>query len=77
MAAYGRVRLVRAVKTGAVFTKATQNYTANASGVLTFTATQGATIYLFGNTNGLDANGPQGVAVTVPSAATANLEDLL
>jgi hypothetical protein len=76
-AAYGNLRLVRAELASNVILKNPTDYTANASGVVTFTAIQGATIYVYANANGLDINGPKGVPLQVPSSSTANLEDLV
>lgn len=76
-AAYGKVRIVRAVLASNVILNDGTDYTANASGVVTFTAIQGSVIYVYANANGLDTNGPKGVALQVPNTSTANLEDLV
>lgn len=77
VAAYGKVRLVRAVLASNVILNDQTDYTADASGVVSFDAIQGSVIYVYANANGLDMNGPKGVALQVPNASTANLEDLV
>lgn len=77
VAAYGKVRLVRAVLASNVILNDQTDYTADASGVVSFDAIQGSVIYVYANANGLDTNGPKGVALQVPNASTANLEDLV
>ena len=44
---------------------------------MSFDAIQGSVICVYANANGLDMNGPKGVALQVPNASTANLEDLV
>jgi hypothetical protein len=51
-------------------------YTTNASGVATFNLPRSSVAWIWANSYGLNANGSAGVAVTVPAAASANLEEL-
>jgi len=49
----------------------------DAAGVARFTAPKGSIVYVAADVPGLNSNGARGVALTVPNAPAANLEDLI
>ena len=76
VAPYGKLRVVKAIKSGIVILADPTEYTADASGVITFTAEQGSTIYVHANAPGFDTCGAKGVPLIVPSASSATLESI-
>lgn len=71
-----RIVVVKVVKNGSLISNTPLTYTTNASGVATFNLPRSSVAWIWANSYGLNANGSAGVAVTVPAAASANLEEL-
>jgi hypothetical protein len=71
-----RIVVVKVVKNGSLISNSPLVYTTNASGVATFNLPRSSVAWIWANSYGLNANGSAGVAVTVPAAASANLEEL-
>lgn len=71
-----KITVVKVVKNGALISNTPRTYTTASNGVATFTLPRASTAWIYFNGYGLNVNGTAGVAVTVPNAATANLEDL-
>jgi hypothetical protein len=71
------VRLVKTIKTGQIVSLVPIDYTTNSSGVVSIVAPRSSTIYIYANAYAYNTNGTAGIAVSVPNAATANLEDLV
>lgn len=72
-----RVTIVKTIQSGQVIMHTPDVSLTNASGVVTLTAPRSSTIYVYAKAIGLEENGIAGVALSVPNAATANLEDLI
>lgn len=71
-----RIVVVKVVKNGSLISNSPLVYTTNASGVATFNLPRSSVAWIWANSYGLNANGSAGVAVAVPAAASANLEEL-
>lgn len=78
------VQLVKTRKPGQLEAVTPQTYRTDSNGVIRdadghpyFTAPRGATVWLYAAVDGLNTNGPSGVPLSVPDAATAELKDLI
>jgi hypothetical protein len=78
------IKAVKAYKAGSLVIKTPITFTSNSSGVVLHTdgtagmlLPRGSIVYLYANAYGLDAQGQGGVPVSIPDAASANLETLV
>src|SRR6478672_13876019 len=72
-----RITLVKSQVTGQGMAIINQTYLTNASGVYSFNAPKNSTIWVYANVIGLNTNGSAGVALTVGSASSYDLKDLI
>ena len=77
VAAGFRVSIQKTVKSGQVIQWIPEASFTTSGGAISLTAPRASTIYVYAKTVGLMEEGYVGVALTVPNAATANLEDLV
>lgn len=74
--ANGSVTIIKVIKAGALISMTpSAKFRANASGVVTFTVPRASTAYIYAESYGLNVTG--GVALPIPDAATAVLNDLV
>lgn len=71
----GSVTIIKVIKAGAIILNGPYTIPANQSGVVSLTVPRASTIYLYADAPNL--NKSNGVALAVPDAGTANLEDLV
>src|SRR5262245_42801093 len=72
-----RITVVRVIKNGQLISNTPITYTTNVSGQVTIPVPQCSTAYIYANAYNLDSRGAAGVPVTIPCAASAQLENLI